>query len=67
MYAYNILGVMLVFFWNAAILLGTCWLILEKDWSPWTLVVTLCFFSKWKEWAPNQPEEPKESESKIIL
>lgn len=61
---YNIIGVFLVFIWNASVMTGTLWLILEKDWSPWTLVVTLFFFSRWKEWTPKEPEVET---SKIIL
>jgi hypothetical protein len=66
-YLYNIFGVFLVFIWNAAVMAGTLWLILEKDWSPWTLVVTLLFFSRWKEWTLKQPEEPKEETPRIIV
>ena len=60
---YNLIGVLLVFLWNAAVMAGAIWLILEKDWSPWTLVTTLFFFSRWKEWTPEtgkkEPEVPK--------
>jgi hypothetical protein len=61
---YNILGLFLCFIWNTSILLGTIYLILEKDWSPWTLVITILFFSNWKEWIPKKPEP---EEPKIIL
>lgn len=64
---YNTFGVLLVFLWNASVLIGTLWLILEKDWSPWTLVAALFFFSKWKEWTPEKVEEPKEEEPRIIF
>lgn len=69
-YLYNIIGVFLVFIWNAAVLTGTLWLILEKDWSPWTLVATLLFFSRWKEeWFTKKPEtiEQQPEQPKIIV
>lgn len=46
------------------VLLGTIWLIDQRDWSPWTLVVTMLFFARWR----TLPEEKKEVEPpKIIL
>jgi len=42
---------------------GTIYLIIKEDWTPWTLVATLFFFSRWKEWTPEtgkkEPEVPK--------
>jgi hypothetical protein len=64
-YLYNILGLFLTFFWNASVGVGTIYLIVEKDWSPWTLVATLFFFIRWKEWTPKEPKQPEPS--KIIL
>ena len=64
---YNILGTILVFLWNASVLLGTIYLIDQCNWSKWTLVATLFFILRWKpEWTPKEPEKPEEP-SKIIL
>jgi hypothetical protein len=64
----NILSLFLTVLWNVSILLGTIWLILEKDWSPWTLVATMFFFARWKT-LPETPkvEEPPKQTSKIIV
>lgn len=60
----NLVSLILTVTWNACVVLGTMWLILEKDWSPWTLVATIFFFAHWK----TLPEEKKEvEESKIIV
>lgn len=64
----NILSLLLTFLWNASILLGTMWLILEKDWSPWTLVVTFFFFARWRTLAEMTKVQEEEKEaSKIIV
>lgn len=62
---YNILGMVLCFIWNASVLIGTIYLIDQCDWSKWTLVTTLFFILRWKEWSPKEPEEPEPS--RIIL
>jgi hypothetical protein len=64
-YLYNLLGLFLTFLWNASMLVGTIYLITKEDWTPWTLVVTLFFLIRWKEWTPKEPEP--EEPSKIIL
>ena len=64
-YLYNLLGLFLTFLWNASMLGGTIYLITKEDWSPWTLVATLFFLIRWKEWTPKEPEP--EEPSKIIL
>jgi len=65
MILYNIFGMVLVFIWNASVLLGTIYLIDQHDWSKWTLVATLFFILRWKpEWTPKKSEESK---PKIIL
>ena len=66
-YLYNIIGLILTTLWNGTVLIGTLWLILEKDWSPWTLVATLFFFIQWKEWCINKPKDEPKEEVKIIL
>lgn len=60
MYLYNIVGVIVVLLYNVFIICGSIWLIVEKDWSPWTLLVTLCFLSRWNEWDPNNSKVEKE-------
>jgi hypothetical protein len=67
LYFYNLLGLLLTFLWNAAVLTGTLWLILFKDWSSLTLVTTLFFFIHWKEWVPKEPETEQSPKPKIIL
>ena len=64
---YNLLGLFLTFFWNASMLGGTIYLITKEDWSPWTLVATLFFFIRWKEWTPKEQTEQTEPPSRIIL
>ena len=60
----NILSLILTVLWNLMVLLGTIWLIDQRDWSPWTLVATMLFFARWR----TLPEEKKEVEPpKIIL
>lgn len=60
----NILSLLLTVLWNAGVLLGSMWLILEKDWSPWTLVATMLFFARWR----TLPETPEvEEPPKIII
>lgn len=60
----NILSLLLTVLWNASILIGTIWLIDQRDWSPWWLVATMLFFARWR----TLPEEKKvEEPSKIIL
>lgn len=62
---YNIAGLSFTFIWNITVLFGTVWLITEKDWSPWTLVVTLFFIFSWKK--EEEPKNNVEDSSKIIL
>lgn len=62
----NIISLLLTVLWNAGILLGTMWLILEKDWSPWTLVATLFFFATWKI-LPEENNNNNEIDSPRIL
>jgi hypothetical protein len=60
----NILSLFLTVLWNLMVLLGTIYLIDQRDWSPWTLVVTMLFLARWK----TLPEEKKEVElPKIII
>jgi hypothetical protein len=66
-YLYNIIGLILATLWNGTVLVGTLWLILEKDWSPWTLVATLLFFIRWKEWDIDKPKDEPKEEVKIII
>jgi len=53
--------------WNTSMLGGTIYLITKEDWSPWTLVATLFFFIRWKEWTPKEQTEQTEPPSRIIL
>lgn len=63
----NILSLLLTVLWNASILIGTIWLIDQRDWSPWTLVATMIFFARWRT-LPEEPKEKKvEEPSKIIV
>ena len=63
----NLISLLLTVLWNASMLLGTIWLILEKDWSPFTLVATFLFFARWRT-LPEEPKEKKvEEASKILL
>ena len=61
----NILSLLLTVAWNLMILLGTVYLVDQHDWSRWTLLASLLFFSRWK----TLPEEPPKVEKtpKIIL
>ena len=59
----NILSLLLTVLWNLMVLLGTIYLIDQRDWSPWTLVATLCFFARWR----TLPEEKKVEENPNII
>ena len=67
MYLYNMVGIIVVMLYNLFIISGSIWLIVEKDWSPWTLLVTTLFLIRWKEWDPNNKPVEEKEESKIIV
>ena len=64
-YLLNALSLILCYAWNAGILLGTMWLIIEKDWSPWTLVVTILFISNLDRYSTEK--KPEDSAPKILM
>lgn len=64
---FNAFTLLVCLVWNASILLGTMWLILEKDWSPWTLVATLFFAAKWKIYKLESIEKDEEEDASKII
>jgi hypothetical protein len=62
----NLVSLILTCLWNAGILLGAMWLILEKGWSEWTLAATFFFYSSWIT-VEERLEKQKQEEKRILL
>jgi hypothetical protein len=45
----NPLNVFLILAYDLLIVAGSTWLIVEKDWSMWTYLLTMCFMLTLKE------------------
>jgi putative Ca2+/H+ antiporter (TMEM165/GDT1 family) len=59
----NLVSLILTCLWNAGVLLGVVWLILEKGWSEWSLLLCFLFFARWR----TVEEKQKQQEQKRII